>query len=144
MLQSRKAALGLVCLGLLTAGCQTEAPPATTSSPQKAHDNSDGHQHDDGEHADHSHEHSDEATEAKVSAELAKLSPDDRKIAEAQKYCAVMSHERLGAMGPPLKLDIKGEPVFVCCKGCRQKALKNPDETLAKVAAMKDSNKAEH
>ena len=59
---------------------------------------------------------------------------------ELQKYCAVMAKERLGAMGTPLKLDIKGNPVFVCCKGCEKKALKNPDDTLEKVAAMKAKN----
>ena len=69
-----------------------------------------------------------------------KLGPEDLQLAKSQKYCAVMAKERLGAMGTPIKLDIKGKPVFVCCKGCEKKALKSPDETLAKVAAMKANN----
>jgi hypothetical protein len=84
----------------------------------------------------------DEAGEAKVSAVLAKLSPEDRQLAESQRFCAVMSRERLGRMGTPIKLDIKGQAVFVCCKGCKPKALKNPDVTLAKVAEMKSHNQA--
>jgi hypothetical protein len=43
-------------------------------------------------------------------------------------------------MGAPLKLDVKGQPVFVCCAGCKSKALKNPDETLATVAKLKAEN----
>jgi hypothetical protein len=52
-----------------------------------------------------------------------------------------MNHQKLGSMGAPLKFEIKGEPVFICCSGCKAKALKNPDETLAKVAALKLANK---
>jgi hypothetical protein len=52
----------------------------------------------------------------------------------------VMNRARLGSMGAPIKFEIKGEPVFVCCSGCKAKALKNPDETLATVEAMKSAN----
>ena len=72
-----------------------------------------------------------------VAAERAKLSAEDRALVEAQEWCAVSSDERLGAMGPPLKLDVRGRPVFVCCKGCQRKALADPDATLAKVAELK-------
>jgi hypothetical protein len=68
-----------------------------------------------------------------VAAERAKLSAEDRALVEAQEWCVVSSDERLGSMGPPIKLTIKGEPVFVCCKGCQKKAEANPDKTLAKV-----------
>ncbi len=128
MFHSWKMAIGLLSLVavLLTVGCQTQTPPATTtSSSQASHD-----------------KHSAEAADPKVSAALAKLSLEDRQIAEVQKFCAVMNQKKLGSMGTPLKLEIKGEPVFLCCTGCKTKALKNPDETLAKVAALKDGNKA--
>ena len=72
-----------------------------------------------------------------VAAERAKLSPEDRALVDAQEWCAVSTDERLGAMGPPLKLDINGQPVFVCCKGCKRKAEANPDKTLATVAELK-------
>ena len=78
-----------------------------------------------------------------VAGERAKLSPDDRALVEAQEWCVVSTEERLGAMGPPLKLDIKGQPVFVCCKGCKRKAEADPDKTLAKVEGLKANAKAE-
>jgi hypothetical protein len=78
-----------------------------------------------------------------VAAERSKLSPEDRALVEAQEWCVVSSEERLGSMGPPLKLDIKGQPVFVCCKGCKRKAEADPDKTLAKVEGLKAKAKAE-
>ncbi|WP_459556791.1 hypothetical protein [Lacunimicrobium album] len=75
-------------------------------------------------------------------ASLAKLSSEDRLLAEAQGYCAV-SEEPLGSMGPPIKLIINDQPVFVCCKGCNTKAQSNPDATLAKVAELKSKVMAE-
>lgn len=69
--------------------------------------------------------------EAAIRAALAKLAPEDRKLAEAQKYCAVLDGSRLGVMGPPIKLIIEGQPVFVCCESCQEKALADPKGTLA-------------
>ena len=78
-----------------------------------------------------------------VSAEEVKLSPSDSALADAQGWCAVNTDERLGAMGAPLKLTIKGKPVFVCCKGCKKDAEADPDKTLAKVEELKAKVKAE-
>ncbi len=78
-----------------------------------------------------------------VAAERAKLDPADRALVDAQEWCVVSTDERLGAMGAPIKLDIKGQPVFVCCKGCKKKAEADPDKTLAKVAELKAKAKAE-
>jgi hypothetical protein len=82
-------------------------------------------------------------TDPDVAAERAKLSPEDLALVEAQEWCVISSDERLGSMGPPIKLSIKGEPVFVCCKGCQKKAEANPDRTLAKVEELKAKAKAE-
>ena len=113
-------------------------PTATTSmSDQNAHEN-DGHTHD----VDSHDKPKDEVVDAKIMAQLDKIPAEDRKLVEAQKFCAVMNHQRLGSMGAPIKFDINGEPVFVCCSGCKAKALKNPDETLAKVEALKSAEKA--
>lgn len=71
------------------------------------------------------------------SAVLAKLSKEDRAAAEAQKYCAIQTKGLLGSMGAPIKLDLNGTPVFLCCKGCSGKAMANPKETLAKVEELK-------
>jgi hypothetical protein len=68
-----------------------------------------------------------------LKANLAKLDPADRKLAEAQRYCAVEEENRLGAMGVPVKLLVKDRPVFICCKSCRKQALAEPDKTLARV-----------
>jgi hypothetical protein len=72
-----------------------------------------------------------------VTAERAKLSPEDRALVDAQEWCVISKDERLGSMGPPLKLTVKGQPVFVCCKGCKKGAEANPDKTLAALAELK-------
>lgn len=81
-----------------------------------------------------------EDDEAKIAASLAKLSAEDRKLAEAQKFCPIMADNRLGSMGTPMKLMIQDKPVFLCCKGCRRKALAKPEATLAKVEELKAKN----
>ena len=78
-----------------------------------------------------------------VAIERAKLDPADRALVEAQEWCVISTDERLGSMGAPLKLDIKGQPVFVCCKGCNRKAEADPDKTLAKVEELKAKAKVQ-
>lgn len=101
------SATGIVPTLMLLSGCQTE--PATPAA----------------------------GLDQTVKATLAKLGDDDRPIAEAQRFCAVQTHERLGSMGVPLKLDVAGQTVFVCCKGCEKKALADPQATLARVEQLK-------
>lgn len=72
----------------------------------------------------------------KVATERDKLSAEDRALVDAQDKC-VISEGRLGAMGPPIKLDIKGQPVFICCEGCKTRAESDPDKTLATLAELK-------
>ena len=67
---------------------------------------------------------------------MAKLSPEDRKLAESQVFCAIDQDSRLGSMGPVLKVMVKGQPVFLCCKGCEAEAKSHPDETLQKLAQL--------
>jgi hypothetical protein len=73
---------------------------------------------------------------ADIRANLDKLSPDDRKLAEAQRLCPV-ANKPLGSMDVPVKLDVKGQPVFICCIGCKRKVEKEPDAILSKVAELK-------
>ena len=87
-------------------------------------------------------QHADHNEKAEQQANFAKLSTEDRPLAEAQSYCVVTS-EPLGSMGPPLKLIVNEQPVFVCCKGCEKKAKSNPDKTLAKVEELKAKVKSE-
>ena len=81
--------------------------------------------------------------EATIRANLAKLPEKDRKLAEAQKWCAVETDDRLGATGVPVKIMIKDQPVFLCCKGCIDHARKNPDQTLTRVKELQAKAKAE-
>jgi Cu(I)/Ag(I) efflux system membrane fusion protein len=75
--------------------------------------------------------------ETKIAAALAKLSPVDRKLAEKQRFCAVLKNNRLGSMGTPIKIMIEGQPVFVCCEGCREDALVDPKATLANLEKLR-------
>jgi hypothetical protein len=77
-----------------------------------------------------------------VKTERAKLSESERKLVDAQEWCAVMNDHRLGEMGAPIKLMVKDQPVYLCCAGCRKRALANPDRTLAKVEELKAKAKA--
>jgi hypothetical protein len=40
-------------------------------------------------------------------------------------------------MGKPAKVVVKGEPVFLCCPGCREKAERSPEQTLARAKELK-------
>jgi Cu(I)/Ag(I) efflux system membrane fusion protein len=80
------------------------------------------------EHADHDHG----AASADVAANLAKLSAEDRAAAEKQRVCPV-SDEPLGSMGVPIKVDVSGKSVWICCDGCREDLLADPDKYLAKL-----------
>lgn len=75
---------------------------------------------------------------ADAQANLAKLSTEDRKLAEEQGFCAVEHKNPLGSMGVPVKVMVKDQPVFLCCAGCKTKALAHADRTLAKVKELKD------
>lgn len=68
--------------------------------------------------------------ELKISETLKSLSPEDQKLAAAQRFCPMMAYSRLGAMGAPIKLTIAGKPVFVCCKSCTEGAVKGGDATV--------------
>jgi hypothetical protein len=90
------------------------------------------------------HDHGDDAgmsakanEDADIRAERAKLGPEDQRLVATQEFCAISTDARLGSMGPPVKVSVKGHPVFLCCKGCQKKALANPDKTLASVEELK-------
>lgn len=83
------------------------------------------------------------ADEAKFSAAIAKLPEEDRAVATAQKFCVVEDKSRLGSMGMPHKIMVEGQPVFLCCAGCEEEALKDPQATLAKVEKLKQAAQQE-
>lgn len=75
--------------------------------------------------------------DAEIQAALAKLSPTERSLAESQRFCAIANESRLGSMGPPVKVLIEGQAVFLCCAGCEGAAKQQPQETLAKATLLK-------
>ena len=77
----------------------------------------------------------------KIAKALAKLSPADRAAAEQQKFCAVLPKSELGSMGMPIKITIAGQTIFLCCAGCEEDALKDPQATLTKVEKLKQPAK---
>jgi|SRR5579875_1946557 len=81
--------------------------------------------------------------EAKIQASLNKLDPADQKLAQEQKYCAVETENRLGAMGTPIKVIIKDQPVFLCCTSCEKAARKDPDRTLATAQKLKSRQQSQ-
>ncbi len=76
--------------------------------------------------------------DATLTAAFAKLSPEDRKAVDAQRFCPVLTQNKLGSMGTPVKLTIDGQTVFLCCAGCRENALSDPTATLAKVRELQE------
>lgn len=73
-----------------------------------------------------------ESQESEITVALASLPERDQTVATAQRYCAVLNKNRLGSMGAPVKVVVQGQPVFLCCEGCKTKALANPRATLAR------------
>lgn len=125
----------LLPLALGLAGCARSAP---SSIPQQGVQHADhdhvGHEHADHDHADH-HEGSPAqqgAQDPAVTAALAELSPADKSLAENQRICPV-SGELLGSMGAPIKVEVLGQQVFICCAGCKTELLEKPEEFLAKL-----------
>lgn len=112
--------LATIVVGGMVVGCQKASPPA-----------SDAHGH-----GPHRHD------DAAVQESLAKLSAEDRKLAEAQGYCANEPESKLGSMGVPLKVMVKGQPVFVCCDDCSKHVLEDPEKTLATVETLRAQTKA--
>lgn len=124
------AALAVV-LGLLTfglSGCSQPADDAPAAGDAAATD-------------DHSHADEEGAGDSAVAAALAKLSDEDRALAEAQKICPV-GEGLLGSMGTPVKVDVNGKPVFICCEHCREPLLEDPDKYLANLAKAGDTEAA--
>jgi len=64
------------------------------------------------------------------------LPEEERQLAIAQRFCPI-TNQPLGSMGVPTKITLRGQPVILCCKGCIGKAKRSPDETLQRVAELK-------
>ncbi len=75
-----------------------------------------------------------EILSAEMLAEIETLPTEDQEPAKAQLICPI-TDMKLGSMGPPIKVDVNGQPVFICCEGCRESLLDDPETYLAKLAA---------
>lgn len=112
----------LVACALWMTGC---APSENAADPAP------NGEHGDHDHSDHDHgDDQSDAAQAKIEKNLAQLSDEDRAAAEKQKTCPI-TNSLLGAMGKPIKLDIEGQTVFICCPGCKEPLLKEPGKYLA-------------
>jgi YHS domain-containing protein len=76
----------------------------------------------------------DEAMSEEMIAALAELSDEDRRQAEGQRICPVTKMP-LGSMGTPPKVDVNGQTIFICCKGCEGRLLKDPQTYLANLTS---------
>ena len=61
---------------------------------------------------------------------IVRLSKSDQVAALQQKICPV-TEELLGSMGKPIKINVSGQSIFVCCQGCVKALRKNPNKYLA-------------
>lgn len=51
-----------------------------------------------------------------------------------QELCPVTGDE-LGSMGAPIPVSVRGQTIWVCCRGCVAKVQRDPDKYLRKVEA---------
>ncbi len=63
---------------------------------------------------------------------IEKMPEEDRAAAKAQGMCPVTG-AALGSMGVPVRISLRGQAVFVCCKSCVGKALRSPEAVLKKL-----------
>lgn len=77
--------------------------------------------------------------ENKITKALLALPSEDQKLAEAQRFCPIMTYDRLGTMGTPIKVMVEGKPVFLCCKACKEDAVKGGEKTVKTVMKLRDA-----
>ncbi len=62
----------------------------------------------------------------------AKLSAADQELVKKQRICPVTGAE-LDSMGGAVAVDLPGQRVFICCKGCEAPLKKDPEKYLTKL-----------
>jgi Cu(I)/Ag(I) efflux system membrane fusion protein len=81
-----------------------------------------------------------EDKDAEIKAALDKLRPEDRRLAKIQEVCPITGF-RLGSMDVPVKIELKGRTIFLCCGSCPSKARANEQGTLDKIDQRKAKTK---
>ena len=93
------------------------------------------------DHAPHPHRMVPPESHSNRSAEAEAVAPPDlpppaaantQTLAKKQRTCPVTG-ERLGSMGKPYKVHVKGRDVLLCCQGCEARFMRDPDTYLAKL-----------
>jgi hypothetical protein len=102
-------AVTLSCLALLVAGVGCNKDGGGPIADDQAHDGDD--------------------TDS-IEESLAKLSDEDKALAESQKICPV-GGEELGSMGVPVKVNVEGRDVLVCCESCEKPLREDPEKYFA-------------
>ena len=74
------------------------------------------------------------AKQKEIAAALAELPVADRALARRQADCPV-TDLALGSMGKPVRVEVEGRIVFLCCQGCVDRLRTDPQKFLAKTAA---------
>jgi uncharacterized protein (TIGR03000 family) len=82
--------------------------------------------------------------EGVIARNLAKLSSEDRALAAKQQFGAVNERMKLGAVGTPVKIMIKGQPVFLSSDAYLTQANRDPDKTLAKAKELQAKSAKEN
>lgn len=122
----------VVSLPLLGCGPAAQTEPSPEPAPAGADGHTEDMEHSAHDHGEHSHPGEAGQADEKVKAELAKLSPKDAASVQKQRSCPV-SGELLGTMGAPIKVDVNGQQVWLCCGGCKESLLEDPERYLAKL-----------
>lgn len=71
--------------------------------------------------------------------EIMKLPKEDRSKATQQRICPV-TRLQLGSMGPPIKVNVQGRDVFLCCSHCKKRLRDDPEKHLANLSQPSSSN----
>jgi hypothetical protein len=118
----------VLLLGVYGCSSPDTGPSANTASSADVHAEND---HPDHEHAAHDQD-SQQTDMEKMTEQLASFSAEDREAVIQQHFCPV-GGGMLGSMGAPEKVDVDGQAVWICCDGCKDKLLADPETYLAKL-----------
>ncbi|MDB4331843.1 hypothetical protein OAL43_00990 [bacterium] len=132
--------LATFCL-TISIGCAGADDPIDAGAQQVSAENNeaDDHSHDHGDHSHGDHDH-DAADSKSIEKSLTGLSEEDRESVMSQKVCLV-GGEPLGSMGAPEKVDVNGTPIWICCEGCRDTLLGDPEKFIAMIKVNAEASK---
>ncbi|MCG8587097.1 MAG: hypothetical protein MI757_20520 [Pirellulales bacterium] len=125
------ALLSLVTLAILQFGCNEKSAPNADKSPA-AKTTPDGYDAD--------------ALAKRIEKSMGELSTEDRKLAEAQKFCPVgvefddtgkPVRGLLGTIGKPVKLMVDDKAVFIMCPSCVEEFEGDTEKYVAVLAKIK-------